>query len=392
MVQFLKTPFLRSPLLVLLLLTVVLSIGCAQKIAPDGGPRDSEPAEVIATNPATGQRNVTDRSIQIEFSDYVNQSIRSAISVQPAVRFSTNYFGNEIDVEFLEDLEPNTTYAVTLGTNWTDLAGNKPQNAMTMVFSTGPDIDSGTITGRVYASKLDKVYIVAYPRADTLTDDFSPAREFPPYSIPVGSSGEFAFRGLQDGLYRVLAVDDANGNGLLDASESYSMTPEDVLVADGTSQPQKMLLGKSLQQTRADSVALADTSKPGDSTSVLDMSSGVDSSATENVTKKKPPEPGAMEGTFTDSLGIGGPYLARFINDKGEVIAAIPVVPGSKWSIDSMPPGTYAVDIVIDNNGNGLYDHGRPSPYTFSERWFPLLTTVAVRQRWTTEGVTLALQ
>jgi len=47
---------------------------------------------------------------------------------------------------------------------------------------------------------------------------------------------------------------------------------------------------------------------------------------------------------------------------------------------------------VIDTNRNDRYDHGLPVPFTFSEQWVLLDTTVSVRQRWTTEDVRIVVR
>lgn len=143
---------------------------------------------------------------------------------------------------------------------------------------------------------------------------------------------------------------------------------------------------------RSDSIKLADTVTVEDSTLVADSLAPADSTDSLVTEKKKPVEPGSIEGTFRDSMNIGGPYLARFLDNSGSVVATTPVAVDKSWVVDSIPPGTYAVDIVVDENNNGKYDHGRPSPFTFSERWYPLQTTVVVRQRWTTEGIELVLR
>ena len=341
--------------------------GCAVKGAPSGGQRDTTTAAVVETDPPTGSLNFNENTIRISFDDYVNRSIRNSLSIQPEVRFTSHYSGNEIDIEILEDLEENTTYSLTLGSDWRDLNGNSPTESMSVIFSTGPDIDTGRINGRVFGSSMSKVIVTLYPKADTLDDTFSATRTFPRYSMPVGTSGSFVISGLKDDVYRVVALQDGNNNRLVDAQEIFSMATNDLTVEDGKTDDVQMLLG----ELKEDSVELR----------------------TENAEPVKDTiDPGTLMGTFVDSLNRAGPFVMRLISNKGDVVVTAPVVSGEAWTIEEVPPGSYSIDIFIDRNGNGAYDQGKPYPFEFAEPWFPLTTTTSVRQRWTTEDVMLILR
>lgn len=236
-------------------LCIVLLVGCAKKVAPDGGPKDTTPALVIGTEPATGSTNVREKTIRFVFDDYVDRSVRSAFSVMPTVRFTTSYAGDVVDVEFLEELTPNTTYVVTLGTEFADIRGNKPLQSVSVVFSTGSDIDTGRITGHVDDSNPASLVIFAYPRAETFDTTFSPAVTLPPYRLPVGTSGQFTLNGLADGTYRIMAVRDANRNGVIDALEDFAMTSADVVVKGGVAEPQSLRVGPAIDLTPPQAVS-----------------------------------------------------------------------------------------------------------------------------------------
>lgn len=217
--------------------------GCAMKVPPTGGPRDQTPAAVVRVQPASGTTSYMGPSVTFEFDDYVDRSIRNAITILPSVRFSTSYAGDEITVKFQEPLASNTTYTVTLGTDWTDVRGNRPLSAFTTVFSTGPAIDTGAITGIVSAASLANVAIFCYPKADTFTKSFAPWSIAPQYLLPTGQSGAFSIRGLADGIYRVIAVRDENRNGLIDGREDFAVAASDVRVSTEASAPLSLKLG-----------------------------------------------------------------------------------------------------------------------------------------------------
>ena len=243
----------------------------------------------------------------------------------------------------------------------------------------------GTITG----SNIKNTVVLLYAGADTLTADFTPTSRFAQYNMPVGSSGAYTVAGLRDGWYRIVAVQDGNGNGLLDGNEDYAMAPLDVEVLQGASQPLSLLLGPSLATMRKDSATAAESETRVDSIAVDSLAL---SDSTAIVDVAPPPEPGRIEGTFSIDSTIKGPYLARFKERSGAVAAVVRIQNGEAWRVEAIPPGTYSVDLVIDANQNNRYDHGVPFPFSFAEQWMPLDLTVSVRQRWTTEDVRIVVK
>lgn len=236
----------RSFALAWCLVAGILLGGCAMKVAPTGGPRDTEPAVVIETEPRNGATNVVDPEVRFVFDDYVDRSVRNAITVLPAVRFQTSYAGDEIVITFTDSLAPATTYTVTLGTTWTDVRGNTPTQSYTIAFSTGDVLDSGVIAGKAYGPSLASATVLCYPRMQFDSASFSPSSTRALYAQPLGTSGAFSLRGLADGRYRVIVVRDENRNMLVDGSEEYCIAPNDVMVTRGRADMLSLLLGSPL--------------------------------------------------------------------------------------------------------------------------------------------------
>jgi uncharacterized protein (DUF2141 family) len=121
---------------------------------------------------------------------------------------------------------------------------------LTYVFSTGGRIDSGVIRGRVYLAengKTDSTLVVVLHRN---MDDSAFAKEKPRYTSKVRSDGEFLFRYLAPGDYRIYALKDADGSlkydqksemvGFLDGKVTAGDTRPVVLYAfTETEEPQK---------------------------------------------------------------------------------------------------------------------------------------------------------
>lgn len=237
---------LRRPLPHLLLILLVMA-SCAQVVPPSGGPRDTTPPRVDTTFPSTRTTRFSGSKLTIRFADYVDQGVRQAIRIQPATRFATSWSGDELDVTFLEPLRPDATYSVTVGTDFKGANGQAPATAHTILFATGNVIDTGRITGSVTATPAEGIDVFCHPISDSTPNvTRSPA----PYRIGVGSNGTFTVDGLADGRYRILAVRDANRNGLADAGEDLGTATADVDVINGNALPVSIVVGTPIDRIR----------------------------------------------------------------------------------------------------------------------------------------------
>jgi len=452
----------------LVLLCVVCSAlllgGCAQTGALTGGDADTTSPTVVRTIPAHRATNVRPSTIRIAFADYVDRSVRTALRIQPDVRFSVNYAGDEIDVELREPLADSTTYIVTLGTQFTSRFGASPKEGYTLVFSTGSNIDTGAITGKVVAANLAGFEIFCLPVvADTVVNVRLVSA---PYRLAVGSSGSFRLEGLRDGEYRIAAIRDANNNGLLDADEDYATATQPVVVRRGaamsvTLRPAAPIdsVGPYVRRVRAtaartievqatepiatahagrfaitdsagtrsvradtalfardgrdkiilrlvdslglgtfrmsiaDSAFFDEANNPNTDTLRLHTFTGSNKADTmffrppPDSTTKAPRDAGSIVGVFTDSSARSPHYLLRLIDSKGAPIRAVAVQHGAAVRFDSVPPGDYRVDVVLDHNGNGRYDAGNVFPWIHAEDILDLAVAIQVRPRWAQEGV-----
>lgn len=536
-----------------LLLLATLLTSCAVKIAPSGGAGDREPPAVAAFDPPQGTTNVHPTTIGVAFTKYVDPGVRSVVIIQPDVPFRTSYAGNEISIDLQRELDSNTTYSVTIGTDYQDTHGNKPTQAATLVFSTGPLIDTGVINGRVASISKENLVVFCYSLQNMNADTLLPSHTTPRYRVPVGTSGIFSINGLHDGLYRVMAVVDANRNALLDPNEEFGMptadtkveggkardvmlrtgpaidvfkpyivkarststrtisvqfsenidssvfTPSSFIITDSATQQRWSVLSAVLEARdriqlhttdplptglyflHADTTVLrdsagntlADTGRPArftastltdttglriaqtswaDSAKNVDprsqfeirftdavdtataritpmghswisqttlrltplqpMKSGAadsfsvkisglrsvlglsmrDTSITRRFTTVEREDPGTISGTLADSLHTGGPYLLRILGARDSVVATTVLrVPGP-WSIGGIKAGSYTMDVVLDANGNGRYDHGQLDPYRPSEYIWAVKQALRLRARWTLEDVAIVLQ
>ena len=190
-------------------LATILIASCANPLPPSGGPPDKTPPVIRHTEPKDRALNFNKESVEIDFSKYMNNnSVQENIFISPSVQLKYDWSGKSLEIEFDEALDSNTTYALTLGTDYTDFRGNKPDQAFTLIFSTGSNLDSGRIKGKLYGEDFADVYIFAY-NIDKLDEDtLNPAITKAQYRSQPGKDGSFGFNALKDGNYRIFAVKD----------------------------------------------------------------------------------------------------------------------------------------------------------------------------------------
>lgn len=214
---------------------VIFLYSCANIQPPSGGPKDEIPPFVESTIPLEKTLNYEKDYVEIEFSEWVNRNqVLQNIMVSPVSEVSYKWSGRRLKVIFEKDRKPNTTYLISLGTEYSDNAGNKPDSAFSLTFSTGNTIDSGRIDGFVYNEKVNGAFIYAYRltgiEPDTLNPEITPAD----YRTQLGNIGSFSLLGLPDGDYRIMAVKTSFRDNLFHPkSDEFGTFWEDVRVEQG---------------------------------------------------------------------------------------------------------------------------------------------------------------
>ncbi len=206
------------------------SFFCAGQIAPSGGPPDTTPPEIIATEPLPGSLNIHRGRIVLAFSKYVDHaSVAGSLFISPSVgEMSVDWSGTEVELRFSDSLRPNTTYILTVGTDVTDTRKNKMAKAFALPFSTGPSIDSARVSGRVFDTAPSGIMIFAYTLMGPSGDTLNPSHTTPDYETQTGKDGSFNLTNLATGRYRLIAVRDEYRNLLYDRqTDEFGMAPGD---------------------------------------------------------------------------------------------------------------------------------------------------------------------
>ena len=136
------------------LIPLMLPSSCANTTTPPtGGPKDTIPPVLKGINPLPGAVNVPVHKTRLEFkfNEYVVVKDQNSIYLSPPLEKMPKYRmkGKTLVVYFESDLEPNTTYTLDLTGAVADNNEGNMFPGYTLVFSTGPQIDSMMMTGIV---------------------------------------------------------------------------------------------------------------------------------------------------------------------------------------------------------------------------------------------------
>lgn len=187
--------------------------GCANMQAPGGGEVDRIPPQIVSVSPENGQRMFNYKEIEFTFSEYVDKrTFKDAIFVSPSLEkgFDVKWSGKTAILKFNEELKPDITYNITIGTSVTDLNNNNNMAvAYSYIFSTGDVIDKATVSGKIYDKEPNKIFVFAYLLG---TPGDSILKRKPDFVTQVGSTGEFRLSGLPKGEFRFFAVGNAFGD------------------------------------------------------------------------------------------------------------------------------------------------------------------------------------
>ncbi len=239
--------------------TLFFAIFCAHRQSPGGGPDDKTAPAVKATTPVNGSLSVpTDIKIIITFSEWLLPASEKGVSLYPSTPLKVKVSGSRLEIKPLYRLRDSTTYHLVVTSTLKDLHNNPLKNPINLIFSTGPSLDSGKVSGCV----VDPVrkYLqpnIALFRAPWQKGD-SGFCGTPEYLSQTDSSGSFSLANIRTGEYYLIAYFDKNGDSRLQAgSEEVYTTVESTLVVGA--KDKKALLYPSVFDTARQVIASVKT-------------------------------------------------------------------------------------------------------------------------------------
>lgn len=210
----------RTPSLwgVFLLLCIAIFAGnCAQIAQPPGGKKDTLAPKLIDSNPKMRAKNVKPKQIELFFDEYINvENLPQKTIVTPGSGITFDYRAKPTSVVLLfnEPLRDSTTYTISFTDGIRDASERNPATNLKLVFSTGNELDSlsisGTVSNVTTGTTVEGALVGLYLPRDTLDVQ----RNKPIYYTKTDTSGRFIIENVKAGEYDVLSFTDKNNNFL----------------------------------------------------------------------------------------------------------------------------------------------------------------------------------
>ncbi len=203
----------------LMIIFPLFYIGCANVVAPTGGPEDKDPPVVLRSTPPNFSTHYQGENVRIYFDEFVelnnlkqNMLVSPPLNEDPEVKIR----GRSIIMSVQDTLLENTTYNFFFGESIVDLTEGNPIPNFQYIVSTGAYVDSlsvrGTLVNAATLEPEESVFVMLY--RDVY--DSVPMLERPVYLAKTNSEGEFFISNMREGEYLIFALDDMNNNFLYD--------------------------------------------------------------------------------------------------------------------------------------------------------------------------------
>ena len=196
------TRFRLIPAILLCCLTAMALMqigGCANIVPPSGGPRDSIPPYAVYAKPKDSTTNIAPKEILISFNEYItSNAIQEQLIVSPNIKNNplVDQRLNMVRIRLSDSLDANTTYSLQFGNALRDVnEGNIAQN-FTYVFSTGDQIASGKLYGKVQIAETGLVDSTLIAVLHPIENDSAIYKDKPNYYTRINGQGVFEFNYL----------------------------------------------------------------------------------------------------------------------------------------------------------------------------------------------------
>ncbi len=173
--------------------------GCANIVPPSGGPRDSIPPYAVYAKPKDSSTNIAPKEILISFNEYITtNALQEQLIVSPNIKNNPliDQRLNMLRIRLSDSLNTNTTYSLQFGNALRDVnEGNIAQN-YTYVFSTGNQIDTGQLYGKVQIAETGLVDSTLIAVLHPIENDSAIYNDKPNYYSRINGLGVFKFNFL----------------------------------------------------------------------------------------------------------------------------------------------------------------------------------------------------
>ncbi|MGI4022679.1 MAG: Ig-like domain-containing domain [Janthinobacterium lividum] len=220
--------------------TLLISIfGCASVQKPQGGARDRIAPKLLKATPGDKTKMFSAKQIQLDFDEYFKLNNQyQEITISPTQEKQPEYRIKQksLVINLKDSLQKNTTYVINFGKAIGDVNENNILKNFSYVFTTGNEIDSLSISGKVINAETQEpekeatVFIFTSKQDSALFGKKKPAY----YSI-TDSSGNFRINNLHANTYKIYALKEVSPNRIYDNdNELIAVLPKNIQLKKDT--------------------------------------------------------------------------------------------------------------------------------------------------------------
>lgn len=347
-------------------------LGCAKRGTINGGLKDTLSPVLRNAIPKNYTTDFKGNTIKLNFDEYVKlKNVNKQLIVSPPMEktpeITPQVASKSINIKLNDTLLPNTTYSLNFGQSIEDNNEGNPYRQFKYVFSTGPYIDSLSLSGSIkdaYTKKTDNFVSVMLYEVDDQYSDSIVYKKNPRYvTNTLDSTTVFKLENLKAGKYLLVALQDQNSNYKLDPKtekvgfrKQFVTVPNDSLFEIALFRQQNKFKAFKPSQSSGNSAFVGYTGSPKDVKFKLRKGNDEIRVIATKVPKKdslqiwfKPP---SIEKNKVDSVAVEvqkGDYLENFVlklkNQKKDTLSLKPiqgsVLPlGEKYILSSGIPLT----------------------------------------------------
>ncbi len=196
-------------------MVLLLLCHCAEIATPQGGPRDTEPPQLLRAEPPSGSTNIEPRQLVLEFDEYIQlKDAFSEVLLSPPMSSDPKLTvkGKKLLVVFPDSFLTDKTYTLNFGEALRDQRESNILKNFQYVFATGNQIDSlsleVTVRDALSLEPQENMLVMLFPGQDPSLV----RRERPYYFSRTDKAGRCTLNYLQPGSYQLLALQDQNFN------------------------------------------------------------------------------------------------------------------------------------------------------------------------------------
>lgn len=214
-----------------IVLVIPIILSCAHQLAPSGGPIDEVPPSLLYEYPKKADVSIpTDAKVELIFSEWIDpKSVTKSVTIFPLLEdgFDVKVSGKKVTIKPNKLFEDSTTYHIGLSTELSDVHNVNISKPLDIIFSTGPVIDTLSISGCIPdpAREKNQPRVALFKFNDEILNDTILLGN-PSYLTQTDTLGKFEFTHIKEGNYFILGfIDNDKNNKLTAGSEKAFVFP-----------------------------------------------------------------------------------------------------------------------------------------------------------------------